>query len=174
MRYSLVLLAILAAALGFYRFRSIQDQERELKNPPSFAQRMDEALKELSTTELVLGKGSEAVRGTKVTIHYESQLPDGAVFDSTKKRNQPVSFYLGVAEALPAWDRGIIGMKVGGKRRIESPPFLAYGESGIPGAVPANSRVVFEVELIGIGEAGVKSENRRSSSSRKVTKGFSK
>ncbi len=163
MRTSILLLATLVAALGFWKYRATMKRQQEAMNPPSFAQRFDEALKELKTTEITPGSGKEAKRGEKVIIHYESSLPNGEVFDSSRNRKQSVSFTLGVAEALPAWDYGIAGMKVGGKRRIDAPPFLAYGESGVAGAVPANSRVVFEVELIGVGDSKAKPKVRSKS-----------
>ena len=138
---------------GYYLYRWNQERIAERSRPVRFDQKYDSALKELKIEDLKMGSGQAAARGKKVTVHYVSRLPDGTVFDSSRTRKQPVSFPLGVAQALPAWDHGLIGMRVGGVRKIKSPPFLAYGEAGVGQAVPPNSPVEFEFELLKVGEA---------------------
>ncbi|MBU6153779.1 MAG: FKBP-type peptidyl-prolyl cis-trans isomerase [Bdellovibrionales bacterium] len=152
---ALVVLAICGGgAVGYLKWKKLKDEEEAARSRPvTFAQQFQDALKELKKTDLKQGEGAEAVYGAKVTIHYVGMLQDGTVFDSSITRNQPVSFPLGVAQALPAWDQGIIGMRVGGRRKLESPPFLAYGQSGIAGLVPPNAPVVFEIDLLKVGEA---------------------
>jgi hypothetical protein len=92
-----------------------------------------------------------AVAGKKLKIHYVGKLAsDGKEFDSSVSRRDPLSFVLGKAEALPGLDRGVAGMRVGGKRRVTVPPFLGYGEKGVATLVPPNATLVFDVELLGI------------------------
>ena len=100
--------------------------------------------------ELVQGKGPEAVRGKTVEVHYTGWLTDGKKFDSSVDRGEPFSFRLGAGEVIEGWDRGVEGMKVGGKRKLTLAPELAYGAAGAPPDIPPNATLVFEVELISI------------------------
>ncbi len=99
--------------------------------------------------DVVVGEGEEAVDGMKVTTNYVGKLDDGTVFDSSIRRGVPFSFTLGVGQVIKGWDLGIKGMKVGGKRELTIPADLAYGNRAI-GAIPANSTLHFEVELLGV------------------------
>jgi hypothetical protein len=105
---------------------------------------MDNGMK---TWDVTPGTGAECPPGAKLTIHYTGWLPDGTVFDSSKKRGQPATFSLG--GLIPGWQAGIPGMKVGGTRRLFIPPELGYGSSGT-GGIPPNSDLYFEVELIAL------------------------
>ena len=100
--------------------------------------------------ELVKGQGPEAVRGKTVEVHYTGRLTDGTQFDSSVG-GAPFSFRLGAGEVIEGWDRGVAGMKVGGKRRLPLPPELGYGAAGAPPDIPPNATLVFEVELLAIG-----------------------
>jgi protein-disulfide isomerase len=102
-----------------------------------------------SIVDLVVGKGPPAQAGNDVTIHYRGKLLNGAEFDSTSRRGA-FSFTLGAGNVIQAWDRGIVGMRVGGRRRLTVPPELAYGNHGLGSSIPPNAVVVFEVELVGI------------------------
>lgn len=95
-----------------------------------------------------VGTGAEAVAGKKVTVNYAGTLTDGTKFDSSYDRGTPFSFNLGAGEVIAGWDQGVAGMKVGGKRKLTIPSTLAYGASGIPGAIPGGATLVFEVELL--------------------------
>jgi len=99
--------------------------------------------------DLVVGKGQEAKSGDVVSVHYVGTLTDGKEFDQSRKRGQPFSFPLGQGRVIKGWDQGVVGMKVGGKRKLTIPPSLGYGERGA-GAIPPNSTLVFEVELLEI------------------------
>ncbi len=97
-----------------------------------------------------VGTGDEAVAGRTVHVHYTGTLVDGSKFDSSVDRGQPFSFPLGAGRVIQGWEKGIAGMKVGGKRRLEIPPELGYGDRGFPPVIPANSTLIFEVELLGV------------------------
>ncbi len=105
---------------------------------------------ELKIEDEKVGTGDTAVTGKKVTVNYVGTLTDGTKFDSSYDRNKPFIFTLGAGEVIPGWDQGVAGMKVGGKRRLIIPSSLAYGDSGIPGAIPGGATLIFEVELLGV------------------------
>jgi FKBP-type peptidyl-prolyl cis-trans isomerase len=100
--------------------------------------------------ELAPGKGQEAKPGDTVSVHYVGTLPDGKEFDQSKKRGKPFDFQLGAGQVIRGWDEGVKGMKPGGKRKLTIPPSLGYGARGVPGAIPPNSPLIFEVELLEI------------------------
>lgn len=105
----------------------------------------------LKIDDLVVGKGAASKSGDRVTVHYTGWLTDGTKFDSSKDRGQPFPFTLGAGEVIPGWDQGVAGMKVGGKRKLTIPPDLGYGASGT-GPIPPNATLIFEVELLKIGQ----------------------
>lgn len=109
---------------------------------------MEGNVAQLGIEDLVVGAGMEAVSGKKVTVNYSGTLTNGTKFDSSYDRNEPFSFNLGAGEVIKGWDQGVVGMKVGGKRKLTIPSDLAYGDSGIPGAIPGGATLIFEVELL--------------------------
>lgn len=102
---------------------------------------------ELIISDLVVGTGTEAVAGKHVVVNYRGTLMDGTEFDSSYSRGVPFDFDLGAGQVIVGWDQGVAGMKVGGKRKLVIPANLAYGDRAI-GPIPANSTLVFEVELL--------------------------
>ena len=103
---------------------------------------------QLQITDEVVGTGSEAVAGKKVTVNYTGTLTDGTKFDSSYDHGTPFSFNLGAGEVIKGWDQGVSGMKVGGKRKLVIPPSLGYGDTGAGGIIPPNATLIFEVELL--------------------------
>ncbi|AKM82885.1 MAG: peptidyl-prolyl isomerase, FKBP-type peptidyl-prolyl cis-trans isomerase FkpA [Candidatus Woesebacteria bacterium GW2011_GWF1_31_35] len=110
----------------------------------------DEVQNELKIEDLVVGTGVEAVSGKSVTVHYTGTLTDGTKFDSSKDRGEPFTFNLGAGEVIKGWDQGVVGMKVGGKRKLTIPSELGYGTQGAGGVIPPNATLIFEVELLGV------------------------
>ena len=96
------------------------------------------------------GNGERADQGDTVVVHYTGVLENGTKFDSSKDRHQPFSFTLGAGRVIKGWDQGVLGMKVGEKRRLTIAPTLAYGEAGAGGVIPPNAVLVFEIELLEI------------------------
>ena len=105
---------------------------------------------EVKIEEVKAGTGAEAVSGKTVSVHYTGTLTDGKKFDSSLDRGQPFKFQLGAGQVIQGWEKGIAGMKVGGKRKLTIPPELGYGERGAGNVIPPNSTLVFDVELPGV------------------------
>ena len=95
------------------------------------------------------GSGDQAEEGSVVTVHYVGTLANGTKFDSSYDRNAPITFTLGSGQVIKGFDLGVVGMKVGEKRKITIPPDLAYGSIDLA-AIPANSTIIYEVELLSI------------------------
>ncbi len=93
------------------------------------------------------GTGAQVKSGDAITVDYTGMFLDGKVFDSSIPRGQPLPLVLGAQQVIRGWDLGIVGMKVGEKRKLTIAPELAYGAKGFPGAIPPNSTLVFEVTL---------------------------
>lgn len=101
-------------------------------------------------TQVRAGAGASPKASDTVKVHYRGTLSDGKEFDSSYKRGQPASFALN--QVIPCWTQALQTMKPGGKATIKCPASLAYGERGIPGVIPGNADLTFEVELISVNE----------------------
>jgi len=99
---------------------------------------------------LTQGTGEAAKTGDTVSVHYVGTLENGTKFDSSVDRGEPFSFTLGENRVIQGWELGVLGMKVGEKRKLTIPSNLAYGNQAVGGVIPANATLVFEVELLGI------------------------
>ncbi len=104
----------------------------------------------LQYVDMVPGSGDSPVSGRRVTVHYTGWLTNGKKFDSSVDRNEPFTFVIGTGQVIPGWDEGVMGMKIGGKRKLIVPPQLGYGASGAGSDIPPNSTLVFEVILLDI------------------------
>ena len=151
------LFAIAAIVLLVVIVKPSQKKDNENSGNGNQAETVEEKLPEevmgvtmdkSSIEEIKEGTGNEALRGKRVTVHYEGSFESGEVFDSSIERGVPFTFNLGEGEVIQGWDLGVTGMKVGGKRKLTIPPELAYGDRGVPGAIPPNSTLIFEVELL--------------------------
>ena len=100
--------------------------------------------------DIVVGKGREVKAGDKIDVHYVGTFTDGKEFDSSRKRSTPFTFTIGNGQVIKGWEQGLLGMKVGGKRKLTIPPDLAYGDKGAGTTIPPKSTLLFEVELIAI------------------------
>ncbi|WP_199727774.1 FKBP-type peptidyl-prolyl cis-trans isomerase [Corallococcus sp. CA049B] len=104
----------------------------------------------LYTQDLVVGTGKEAVNKSYVYVHYAGWLPDGSMFDNSRARGEPIDFVLGNGDVIKGWEEGLIGMRVGGKRKLVIPSDLGYGSRGSAPVIPSNAVLVFDVELMNV------------------------
>lgn len=104
----------------------------------------------LYTQDLVEGTGADARAGSTATVNYTGWLPDGTKFDSSYDHGQAFQFVLGAGQVIKGWDEGVVGMKVAGKRRLVLPSSLGYGADGVPGAIPPDSVLIFDVDLLSV------------------------
>lgn len=132
--------------LGFIAYLFYGNVFMSIINPPK-APAQQQITTGYEKQDLVAGQGDLAVAGDTLTVNYIGMLPDGKVFDSSIDRHTPYTFTVGVGQVIKGWDQGLIGMRAGGKRRLIIAPDYAYGPSGY-GAVPANTPIIFEVELL--------------------------
>lgn len=108
--------------------------------------------KRLQIKDLIEGKGPAAKAGDPLAVNYVGVLYKGGKgFDNSYDRGQPFPFQLGAGQVIPGWDEGLVGMKVGGRRRLIIPPADAYGAAGQPPTIPRNATLVFVVDLQSIG-----------------------
>ncbi len=99
--------------------------------------------------DITSGEGALAESGDTISVHYVGTLENGRVFDSSRDRNTPFRFTLGVGQVIRGWDEGVVGMRVGGKRLLIIAPAYAYGDQAV-GTIPPNSTLYFEVELLDV------------------------
>lgn len=119
----------------------IKNQQSAVTPTPEVAQ--------LQTQDLTVGTGSAVLAGDSITVNYTGYLLDGKKFDSTYDRNQPFDITVGAGQVIQGFDQGVVGMKIGGKRRLIIPSDLAYGAQG-QGPIPPNTPLVFDIELLSI------------------------
>jgi FKBP-type peptidyl-prolyl cis-trans isomerase len=111
----------------------------------------------LDSVDLAPGAGAAIAAGQKAVVQYTGWLYEasaadkkGKEFDSSRNSGMPFSFNLGAGQVIKGWDQGVLGMKVGGRRRLTIPADLAYGDSGAGGVIPPGATLVFDIELVAI------------------------
>ncbi len=114
------------------------------RNEPSNTKNMNTS--EIMIEDTLIGTGQEALPGRQVTVEYTGKFTNGKVFDTSVGRG-PFTFLLGAGQVIQGWDKGVVGMKVGGKRMLTVPPEYGYGANDY-GPIPGGSTLVFEVELL--------------------------
>lgn len=137
MKHILILFLILPL---FILFNGCSSDKEQTVTTPSGLKYIDE----------VIGTGPSPEKGKQITVHYTGMLEDGKKFDSSRDRNSPLTFTIGIGQVIKGWDEGIMSMKVGGKRKLTIPPDLGYGQRGAPPAIPPGATLIFEVELLGV------------------------
>jgi FKBP-type peptidyl-prolyl cis-trans isomerase len=127
--------------------------ERDIATKPKIPKQTGSPPKTLKVEDLITGTGPAAKSGDKISVRYVGTLYDnGKEFDSSWKRGKaPFQLTLGQGQVIQGWDQGLVGMKVGGRRRLTIPPNLAYGAQGQPPTIPANATLVFDVDLTKLG-----------------------
>ncbi|GAB2495986.1 FKBP-type peptidyl-prolyl cis-trans isomerase [Nocardiopsis aegyptia] len=106
---------------------------------------------DLVVTDEQIGEGEQAGHGSTVACHYVGVAhSSGEEFDASWNRGEPLSFRLGAGQVIPGWEQGVMGMRVGGRRKLVIPPHLAYGDRGAGGVIKPGETLVFVVDLVGV------------------------
>lgn len=105
---------------------------------------------ELQIEDLQPGDGKAAVKGALIITHYEGFLEDGTRFDSSRERGKPFQCVIGTGRVIKGWDQGLMGMRVGGRRKLFVPAHLAYGERQVGPHIKPHSNLIFEIELLDV------------------------
>ena len=146
--------ALLLAGLSFFAFGCSTPEATQASKGgkmSSAPEKPSAAPAGLGIVDEVVGTGAEATADHEVSVHYTGWLQsDGKKFDSSLDRGQPFQFQLGAGQVIQGWDKGVAGMKVGGKRKLTIPADMGYGERGAGGAIPPNATLLFDVELLGV------------------------
>lgn len=139
-RLSLLLLALVACLGGCNKVPP--EPEHKAQNRPVPVK------DEFKMEDVTVGTGAEAKEGSTVKVHYTGTLKNGTKFDSSRDKGEPFEFTLGKGMVIKGWDQGVVGMKVGGKRKLTIPSEMGYGDSGRPPSIPGKATLLFDVELL--------------------------
>jgi peptidylprolyl isomerase len=145
-------LAAMMLTCTLFLYTNIQAQQPKQPTPKKLKLNMEQTTASGLKIKLIKeGTGEKATNGSTVSVHYTGTLLDGKKFDSSIDRGQPISFKLGQGRVIKGWDEGIAMLKVGDKAILTIPPSIGYGSQDVGnGLIPANSTLVFEVELVGV------------------------
>ena len=146
-----VIAVALIAVFGLFRGQPGASAVAMCDNKPAALTTLKDAdVTELKLEDTRVGTGAEAAAGKTVTMQYIGRLTNGTEFDSSCGRPQQFTFPLGGGQVIQGWDQGIVGMKVGGIRRLIIPASLGYGARGAGGVIPPNAALIFDVELVAV------------------------
>jgi len=146
-RRSLVVVAVLTAMCSV---SAMAGQEKAGAKGKAAAAKTVTTASGLKYTDVKVGSGAAPVKGKQVKVHYTGTLENGKKFDSSVDRNEPFTFVIGVGQVIAGWDEGVMGMKVGGKRKLIIPSKLGYGARGAGSDIPPNATLLFDVELLDV------------------------
>ena len=149
-RLSIILLAVIGVFGLVAYFNAAPNQNSAANNSSNSMSNPQNLENGLVIDDTEVGSGEEIMPGDFVTMHYTGRLEDGTVFDSSVERNQPFEFQVGVGQVIQGWEQGVPGMRVGGKRTLTIPADLAYGQQGVPGAIPGGATLIFDIEALEI------------------------
>lgn len=149
MKFFIIGIAMAGVIGGVYYFFVRDKYFPAVQNEPiaHTTQPMDN---ELKIEDIKVGEGTETKTGNTVSVNYIGTLLNGTKFDSSYDAGKPFEFTLGQNKVIQGWEKGILGMKTGGKRKLTIPPSLGYGETGAGGIIPSNATLLFEIELLDV------------------------
>lgn len=147
MKQALVIIALIASLYLLINGIKVEKLDQEGNPLTDQNQEINTVTETVATEDIVIGTGDEVIAGDTLKVHYVGTLTDGTKFDSSRDRGTPYEFTLGVGEVIAGWDQGLLGMKIGGIRKLTIPASLGYGEVEQPN-IPANSTLIFEVEVL--------------------------
>lgn len=151
MKKTFALLAVLGLSISACS-KPVEEPKEDFK--PAAPKPLPPGPEKLEIVDEVVGTGPEAKAGDEVRVHYTGTLMDGKKFDSSLDRNEPFKFKLGQGAVIKGWDQGVVGMKVGGKRKLTIPSDLGYGDNGSGDKIPPKAGLKFDVELVEVVGAG--------------------
>jgi FKBP-type peptidyl-prolyl cis-trans isomerase len=145
-----IIIVLSAIILSFYLLNEILKQE-EVEQVVEESEEEEVVQEDLAIEILEEGTGEEAQNGDSLKVHYTGTLEDGTKFDSSLDRGDPFVFTLGAGQVIQGWDLGLLGAKVGDKRKLTIPADLGYGETGAAGGkIPPGATLIFEIEVLEI------------------------
>ena len=140
----IILILIIAGVYFLIPQKAVTNNQPNQQTPTSYD------IQGMKIDILTQGTGAEAKAGDTVTVNYVGTLQDGTKFDSSIDRGQPFQFTLGQGSVIQGWDLGVVGMKVGEKKKLTIPPELGYGAQGAGDVIPPNATLIFEIDLLKI------------------------
>jgi len=141
-----IIIILIIVAVGVY----FMVQPKQNPEPQNVQTSDNYNIQEMKVEILKQGTGEGAKAGDNIEVHYVGTLLNGTKFDSSVDRNQPFPYTLGQNRVIQGWELGLLGMKIGEKRKLTIPPELAYGAAGRPPVIPQSATLIFEIEMLKI------------------------